>query len=48
MRCEVLKNGGYLQPPVRERFALLQTMKHAYPITLLCEVLMVSRSGYHT
>lgn len=47
MSCEILKNGGHLQRPVRERFALIQAMKNDYPVTLLSETLEVSRSGYH-
>ena len=41
------KNGGHLPRPIRERFAVILTMKETYPLTVLCPVLGVSRSGYH-
>jgi hypothetical protein len=46
-RCEILKNGGQLQQPVVERYEAIRHMKTGYPITLSCETMEVSRSGYH-
>ena len=46
-RCEILKKGGRLQRPVVERYEAIRQMKMDRPITLLCDTLEVSRSGYH-
>ena len=41
------KGGGLLCQRVRVRYRFIDKVKKAYPITLLCSVMRMSRSGYY-
>src|SRR5579859_6122250 len=44
---DIKKSGGLLREGERVMFQLVDAEKAHYPVTMLCEVLEVSRSGYY-
>ena len=47
MEQEILKSGGLLREGEHVKFAFILAEKAFYPILVLCELLGVSRSGFH-
>lgn len=47
MERDILKSHGLLRHRTHMRYQFIEKQKKAWPITLMCEVLRVSRSGYY-